>query len=137
MIPWCTFTEPEVARVGLSEDEARAQGVAVEVTRYGLDDLDRAIADDADDGFVKVLTAAGSDRILGTTIVGAHAGELIAEHVTGDEARARHEQAARHDPRLSDADGGEPLRRRRVEARARRRRAALRFAERFFAWRRG
>ena len=81
VIPWATFTDPEVARVGLSEDEARAQGIAVEVTRYGLDDLDRAIADSADHGFVKVLTAPGRDRILGATIVGAHAGELLAEFV--------------------------------------------------------
>ena len=81
MIPWCTFTEPEVARVGLSEDEARAQGVAVEVTRYPLDDLDRAIADSSAEGFVKVLTAPGKDRILGVTIVGAHAADLLAEYV--------------------------------------------------------
>ena len=81
MIPWCTFTEPEVARVGLSEDEARAQGVAIEVTRYDLEELDRAITDGADRGFVKVLTAAGSDRIVGAMIVGAEAGELIAEFV--------------------------------------------------------
>lgn len=81
VIPWATFTDPEVARVGLSEDEARAQGIAVEVTRYDLDDLDRAIADGSDHGFVKVLTAPGSDRILGAAIVGAHAGDLLAEFV--------------------------------------------------------
>jgi pyruvate/2-oxoglutarate dehydrogenase complex dihydrolipoamide dehydrogenase (E3) component/uncharacterized membrane protein YdjX (TVP38/TMEM64 family) len=81
VIPWCTFTDPEVARVGLSEDEARQKGVAHEVTRYGIDDLDRAIADEAAHGFVKVLTAPGSDRILGATIVGEHAGDLIAEFV--------------------------------------------------------
>ena len=81
VIPWATFTEPEVARVGLSEDEAKAQQIAVEVTRYGIDDLDRAIADGSDSGFVKVLTAPGSDRILGASIVGAHAGELLAEFV--------------------------------------------------------
>ena len=56
MIPWATFTSPEVARVGLNEDDARAQGIPVEVTRYGIDDLDRAIADGSDRGFVKVLT---------------------------------------------------------------------------------
>ncbi len=82
VIPWCTFTDPEVARVGLSEDEARARGLAYEVTRYGLDDLDRAIADEEAHGFVKVLTAPGRDRILGATIVGAHAGELIGEFVS-------------------------------------------------------
>lgn len=81
VLPHCTFTDPEVARVGLSETEAQAQGIAFEVTRYGIDDLDRAIADEAAEGFVKVLTVPGRDRILGVTIVGAHAGELIAEYV--------------------------------------------------------
>ena len=81
VIPWCTFTSPEVARVGLSESEAREQGVEVEVTRYGIDDLDRAITDGEAHGFVKVLTSPGKDKILGATIVGAHAGELIAEFV--------------------------------------------------------
>lgn len=79
VIPWVTFTDPEVARVGLSETEARERGIAVEVTRYGLDDLDRAIAEDAAHGYVKVLTAPGKDRILGVTIVGAHAGEMLSE----------------------------------------------------------
>ena len=81
VIPWCTFTDPEVARVGLSESEASARGIDFEVTRYGIDDLDRAIADEAADGFVKVLTVPGGDRILGVTIVGEHAGDLIAEFV--------------------------------------------------------
>jgi len=81
VIPWATFTDPEVARVGLSETEAREQGIAVEVTRYGIDDLDRAIADGTAHGFVKVLTVPGKDRILGVTIVGAQAGELLAEYV--------------------------------------------------------
>ena len=70
-----------MARVGLSEQEAKEKGIAVEVTRYALDDLDRAIADSAAEGWVKVLTAPGRDRILGVTIVGAHAGDLIAEYV--------------------------------------------------------
>ena len=78
-VPWCTFTDPQVARVGLSETEARAAGIAIEVTRYDLADLDRAIADGETTGFVKVLTPPGSDRILGVTLVGADAGELIAE----------------------------------------------------------
>jgi pyruvate/2-oxoglutarate dehydrogenase complex dihydrolipoamide dehydrogenase (E3) component/uncharacterized membrane protein YdjX (TVP38/TMEM64 family) len=82
VVPWCTFVDPEVARVGLNEREARAQGVAFEVARYGIDDLDRAIADGVANGFVKVLTRPGSDRILGVTIVGEHAGDLIAEFVT-------------------------------------------------------
>ena len=81
VIPWCTFTSPEVARVGLSEAEAREQEIEVEVTRYGIDDLDRAITDGEAHGFVKVLTSPGKDKILGATIVGAHAGELIAEFV--------------------------------------------------------
>ncbi len=81
VIPWATFTEPEVARVGLNEQDARERGVAFEVTRYGLDDLDRAIADGEAHGFVKVLTEPGRDRILGVTIVGEHAGDLIAEYV--------------------------------------------------------
>jgi pyruvate/2-oxoglutarate dehydrogenase complex dihydrolipoamide dehydrogenase (E3) component/uncharacterized membrane protein YdjX (TVP38/TMEM64 family) len=81
VIPHCTFTDPEVARVGLSETEAQAQGIAYEVTRYGIDDLDRAIADEAAHGFVKVLSVPGKDRILGVTIVGEHAGELLTEYV--------------------------------------------------------
>ncbi|MDP1925221.1 MAG: FAD-dependent oxidoreductase [Thiobacillus sp.] len=81
VIPWVTFTDPEVARVGLSETDAKQQGIAVEVTRYGLDDLDRAIAEDAAHGYVKVLTVPGKDRILGVTIVGAHAGEMLSEFV--------------------------------------------------------
>ncbi len=81
VIPWTTFIDPEVARVGLSEQDALDKGIKVEVTRYGLDDLDRAIADGSAHGFVKVLTAPGSDRILGVTIVGQHAGDLLAEFV--------------------------------------------------------
>ena len=81
VIPWCTFTDPEVARVGLSEREAREQDIDVEVTTYGIDDLDRAITDGVAHGFVKVLTAPGGDKILGATIVGTRAGELIAEFV--------------------------------------------------------
>jgi pyruvate/2-oxoglutarate dehydrogenase complex dihydrolipoamide dehydrogenase (E3) component/uncharacterized membrane protein YdjX (TVP38/TMEM64 family) len=81
VIPWSTFIDPEVARVGLNEQEARERGIAVEVTRYNLDDLDRAIADSAAHGFVKVLTVPGKDRILGVTIVGEHAGDLLAEFV--------------------------------------------------------
>ena len=79
VMPWVTFTSPEVARVGLSETEANEQGVAYEVTRYGLDDLDRAIAESADHGFIKVLTPPGKDKILGAVVVGTHAGEILAE----------------------------------------------------------
>jgi len=82
VIPWATFTEPEVARVGLNELEAKEKGIAYEVTTYGLDDLDRAIADGEAEGVVKVLTVPGKDRILGVTIAGEHAGELIIEYIT-------------------------------------------------------
>lgn len=81
VIPWCTFTDPEVARVGLNEQEAKGRGVPYEVTTYALDDLDRAIADEAAEGVVKVLTVPGKDRVLGATIVGEHAGELLTEFI--------------------------------------------------------
>lgn len=81
VLPHCTFTDPEVARVGLSENEAKAQQIPYELTRFELAELDRAIAEDATEGYVKVLTEPGKDRILGVTIVGDHAGELIAEYV--------------------------------------------------------
>jgi pyruvate/2-oxoglutarate dehydrogenase complex dihydrolipoamide dehydrogenase (E3) component len=81
VIPWATFTDPEVARVGLSETEAHEQGVAYELTRYNIDDLDRAIADGTAHGFIKVLTVPGKDKILGVTIVGEHAGDLLSEYV--------------------------------------------------------
>lgn len=80
-MPSVTFTEPEVARVGLNEQEARTQGIAHELTLYPLDELDRAIAEGETEGFVKVLTVPGQDRILGVTIVGSQAGELLAEYV--------------------------------------------------------
>jgi pyruvate/2-oxoglutarate dehydrogenase complex dihydrolipoamide dehydrogenase (E3) component/uncharacterized membrane protein YdjX (TVP38/TMEM64 family) len=82
VIPWATFTDPEVARVGLNETEAKAQNVPHEVTLYGMDELDRAITDEAACGMVKVLTVPGKDRILGATIVAEHAGELIVEFIT-------------------------------------------------------
>ncbi|ODS24309.1 dihydrolipoyl dehydrogenase [Candidatus Endobugula sertula] len=82
VIPWATFTDPEVARVGLSETEAQEKSIEYEMTRYDIDDLDRAIVDNEAKGFVKVLTVKNSDRIIGCTIVGAHAGELITEFVT-------------------------------------------------------
>jgi len=81
VIPWSTFTDPEVARVGLNEQEAKQQGIPYEVSFYGIDDLDRAIADSDDHGFVKVLTVPKKDKILGVTLVGEHAGDLIAEFV--------------------------------------------------------
>ncbi|MGY0797516.1 FAD-dependent oxidoreductase [Lysobacter sp. A286] len=136
VIPWATFTEPEVARVGLSEDEASRQQIEVEVTRYGIDDLDRAIADGVDRGFVKVLTAPGKDKILGATIVGAHAGELLAEFVL----------AMKHGIGLNKLLGTIHIYPTMAEAnkfvagnwkRAHAPQAVLRWTERFFAWRRG
>ena len=81
VMPWATFVDPEVARVGLNEQEAIQQGIAYQVTRYGIDDLDRAICDGSAEGFIKVLTVPGKDKILGVTIVGTQAAELIAEFV--------------------------------------------------------
>jgi len=135
VIPWATFTEPEVARVGLSEDEARARGIAYEVTKFGIDDLDRAIADGTDHGFVKVLTRPGKDKILGATVVGAEAGNLIAEFVL----------AMKHGLGLNKILGTIHVYPTMMEAnkyaagnwkRAHAPRSALRLAERVFAWRR-
>jgi pyruvate/2-oxoglutarate dehydrogenase complex dihydrolipoamide dehydrogenase (E3) component/uncharacterized membrane protein YdjX (TVP38/TMEM64 family) len=81
VIPRVTFTDPEAARVGLSENEAQARHIAYEVTRFDLSELDRAITDGAAHGFVKVLTVPGSDRILGVSIVSRHAGDMLAEFV--------------------------------------------------------
>lgn len=136
VIPWATFTSPEVARVGLSEDEAKAQGVPYEVTRYGIDDLDRAIADSEDEGFVKVLTEPGRDRILGATIVSAHAGDLLAEFTL----------AMKHGLGLNKILGTIHIYPTMSEAnrflasewrKARKPEGALRWAERYFRWRRG
>lgn len=135
VIPWATFTEPEVARVGLSEDEARAQNISVEVTRYGIDDLDRAIADGTDEGYVKVLTAPGSDRILGATIVGAHAGDLLAEFVLAMKYRIGLTKilgTIHIYPTLAEANKYVAGNWKRAHAPQ----AALRWAERFFRWRR-
>lgn len=81
VIPWATYTDPEVARVGLNESEAKEKGIDYEVSIYGMDDLDRAVCDSEDHGFVKVLTPPGRDAILGVTIVGSHAGDIISEYV--------------------------------------------------------
>lgn len=136
VIPWATFTDPEVARVGLSEDEAREKGVEVEVTKYQLDDLDRAIADSADHGFVKVLTAPGKDKILGATIVAEHGGELLAEFV----------MAMKHGIGLNKLLGTIHIYPTMSEAsksvagawkRAHAPQGLLKLSERFLAWRRG
>lgn len=81
VVPWATFTDPEVARVGLSESEAKQKCIDYEVTRYEMDHHDRSLADGEAHGFIKVLTVPGKDKILGVTIVGHHAGELIGEFV--------------------------------------------------------
>lgn len=82
VIPWCTFTEPEVAHVGLNEQQAKDQNIEYEVSRFDIAELDRAIADGEAHGVVKVLTKPGKDKILGVTIVGDHAGDLISEYVS-------------------------------------------------------
>ena len=82
VIPWATYTDPEVASVGLNELRARREGIEYELTTYGIDDLDRAIADSEDLGMVRVLTKPGTDQILGATIVGQHASDLLLEFIT-------------------------------------------------------
>jgi pyruvate/2-oxoglutarate dehydrogenase complex dihydrolipoamide dehydrogenase (E3) component len=78
-MPWCTYTEPEIAHVGLYEHEAKERGIDVMVYTQSFDKVDRAITDDATEGFVRLLTRRGSDEIVGATIVGPHAGDLISE----------------------------------------------------------
>jgi pyruvate/2-oxoglutarate dehydrogenase complex dihydrolipoamide dehydrogenase (E3) component/uncharacterized membrane protein YdjX (TVP38/TMEM64 family) len=136
VIPWSTFIDPEVARVGLNETEAKEQAIPYEITRYGIDDLDRAIADEAAHGMIKVLTVPGKDKILGVTIVGEHAGDLLAEYVL----------AMRHNiglnkilgtihiyPTLAEANKYLAGNWKRAHAPER----LLQWVERFHAWRRG
>ena len=78
-MPWCTYTEPEIAHVGLSEREAQEQRIAIDIYLQPLADVDRAITDGETEGFVKILTERGTDKILGATIVATHAGDLISE----------------------------------------------------------
>jgi pyruvate/2-oxoglutarate dehydrogenase complex dihydrolipoamide dehydrogenase (E3) component/uncharacterized membrane protein YdjX (TVP38/TMEM64 family) len=135
-IPWVTYTDPEVARVGLSEEQARDQGIDHQVTVYGLEDLDRAIADSADYGYVKVLTEPGKDSILGVTIVGAHAGEMLPEFVlamTHGLGLNRIMGTIHVYPTFSEGNkyvAGEWKKANKPEG-------LLRWVERFFAWRRG
>ena len=136
VIPWATFTDPEVARVGLNETEAKERGIDHEVTVYDVGDLDRAIADGEAHGLVKVLTAPGKDRILGATIAGEHAGDLITEFV----AAMRHGFGLNRIlstihiyPTLAEANkyaAGEWKRAHKPEG-------LLRIVERYHAWRRG
>ncbi len=136
VIPWATFVEPEAARVGLNEIEAKERAIPYELTRYGIDDLDRAIADGEAHGFVKVLTVPGKDRILGVTIVGEHAGDLIAEYVL----------AMRHGIGLNKILGTIHIYPTMAEAnkyaagmwkKAHAPQTLLRWVQRFHAWRRG
>jgi pyruvate/2-oxoglutarate dehydrogenase complex dihydrolipoamide dehydrogenase (E3) component/uncharacterized membrane protein YdjX (TVP38/TMEM64 family) len=136
VIPWATFTDPEIARVGLNETEAKEKGIACEATVYGIDDLDRAIAEGAARGMVKVLTVPGSDRILGATIAGEHAADLIIEFIT----------AMKHGIGLNKILGTIHIYPTMVEAnkyaagawkRAHAPQGALRQLERFHAWMRG
>jgi pyruvate/2-oxoglutarate dehydrogenase complex dihydrolipoamide dehydrogenase (E3) component len=134
--PYVVYTDPEIARVGLSERQARERGIAYEVTRYDLAELDRAIADGAAHGFVKALTAPGRDRILGVTIVGARAGDMLSEFTLamrrGLGLKAILDTIHPY-PGWSDAARALASEWRRTHAPAR----ALRLAERLFAWTRG
>lgn len=78
-MPWCTFTEPEIAHVGMYEKDAKAKGIEVETYTYKLDEVDRAILDGEEDGFARVHIQKGTDKLLGATIVAAHAGDMISE----------------------------------------------------------
>lgn len=136
VIPWCTFTDPEVARVGLNEQEAKEKGIEYQVSRYGIEDLDRAIAEGEAHGFVKVLTPPGSDKVLGVTIVGDHAGDIIAEYV----AAMKHGfglnkilSTIHIYPTLAEANKYAAGVWKRQNAPKR----ALEFLEKFHAWRRG
>ena len=136
VVPWATFTDPEVARVGLSETEAKEQGIAYELTRYELDHHDRALADGEAHGFVKVLTAPGKDKILGATIVGYHAGELIGEFVfamTHNMGLKKISAVTHIYPTLSEANkfSANAWRNARLPVKY------FPFMEKFFRWRRG
>lgn len=134
--PAVTYTDPEVARVGLNEQEARERGVAFEITRYEFAELDRAIADGAEQGFIKVLTKPGRDRILGVTIVAARGGDVLSEFTLA----MRHNLGLKaifstiHPyPGWSDAARATAGEWRRARTPA----WALRLSERLFAWARG
>ncbi len=136
VIPWTTFTDPEVARVGLNESDAKEQGVEYEVTTYPMDELDRAIAESEDRGMVKVLTRPGTDKILGATIVGPHAGDIIAEYV----AAMKHGLGLNKIlstihiyPTLAEANKAAAGQWKKAHAP----KNVLQWAERYLAWRRG
>jgi pyruvate/2-oxoglutarate dehydrogenase complex dihydrolipoamide dehydrogenase (E3) component len=136
VIPAVTFLDPEIARVGLNEQEALEKGIAHEVTRFALDHLDRAVTESARTGFVKVLTAPGKDRILGVTIAGEHAGEIIAEYVLAMKQGIGLNKilgTIHSYPTMAEANkyaAGEWKKARKPEA-------LLRWVERYHDWRRG
>lgn len=135
-IPRVTYTDPEVASVGIGELEATEQGIEFEVTRYGIDDLDRAIVDGDAHGEVKVITSKGSDRILGAHIMGPHAGELIAEFTLALRLGLGLKKilgTVHAYPTLMEANKYAAGAWSRAHAPA----GALRLLERFHAWRRG
>src|SRR2546427_1360164 len=136
VIPWATFTDPEVARVGLNETEAREKNVAYDVTKYALEDLDRAIADGETTGVVKVLTVPGRDRILGATIAAEHAADLIVEFIMAMRHGIGLNQILRTIhiyPTLAEASKYAAGNWKRAHAPQ----GLLRWAEKFHAWRRG
>ncbi len=136
VIPWTTFIDPEVARVGLNEQEAKARGIAYEVTRFDIDDLDRAIADGTAYGFIKVLTVPGKDRILGVTIVGEHGGDLLTEFVLAMKHRLGLNKilgTIHTYPTLSEANKYTAGQWKRAHAPVR----LLAWIERYHAWKRG
>ncbi|MCG7600192.1 dihydrolipoyl dehydrogenase [Halomonas sp. McH1-25] len=135
VIPAVTYTQPEVARVGLNARQARAEGIDYEVTHYAMHDNDRAIADDASDGFVKILTEPGKDRILGATLVGENAGEWLAEITLAMKQRTGLNKLLRtvHPyPTLSEANKAAAGQWKNAHKPER----LLRWLERYFAWRR-
>ncbi|MCI0401275.1 MAG: FAD-dependent oxidoreductase [Gammaproteobacteria bacterium] len=135
VIPWATFTDPEVARVGINEQEAKQRGIAYEISTFGIDDLDRAIADEEAHGLIKVLTVPGKDKILGATIAGDHAGDLIAEFVTAMRHRIGLNKILRTIhvyPTLAEANKYVAGEWRRQHAP----KGLLRWIERYHAWRR-
>ena len=101
-MPWVTYTDPEVAHCGLTEDEAKKQNVAYDVFRFDWNDLDRAITDSETTGFIKVLTEAGKDKILGATVTGVHAGEVIHEVLVAAKHGIGLSKLSRNHPRVSD-----------------------------------
>jgi pyruvate/2-oxoglutarate dehydrogenase complex dihydrolipoamide dehydrogenase (E3) component len=135
-LPHATFTDPEVARVGLSEDEAKKKGTAYEVTRFDMRGSDRALADESARGFVKVLTVPGKDRILGATIVGPRAGDLVAEYTLAMKHGIGLNKilgTIHTSPTLAEANKSVAGAWKRAHAPER----ALRWVERYHRWRRG